>query len=99
MCTFEKTQVTREILAYLAEHPDAADTLEGIAEWWLLEQQIKCSMTHVQGAVDELVADGLLIKRSSEGLPAYFCLNAGKSEKISDVLKQKPPRRGGGSES
>jgi hypothetical protein len=93
MCTFEKTQVTREILAYLTEHPDAADTLEGIAEWWLLEQHIKCSLNHVQGAVDELVADGLLIKRSSEGLPAHFYLNASKSEEISNVLKQKQPRR------
>jgi len=30
----------REILAYLADHPDAQDTLAGIFEWWLLERKI-----------------------------------------------------------
>ena len=96
MCTFEKTQLTHEILAYLAEHPDAEDTLEGIVEWWLLEQQIKCRTAHVQEAIDELVAGGLLVERRPAGLPAYFRLNASKSKKISSLLKKGKP---GGSRS
>jgi hypothetical protein len=30
-----KTEIAREILAYLLDHPDAQDTLDGISQWWV----------------------------------------------------------------
>lgn len=36
--------IMQEILAYLSEHPDAEDTLAGIAEWWLLKQKVRHKM-------------------------------------------------------
>lgn len=33
----EACRVAERIMAYLHEHADAADTAEGIAEWWLTE--------------------------------------------------------------
>jgi len=35
-----KKRYLQEILEYLRKHPEASDTLEGIAEWWLLNQRI-----------------------------------------------------------
>ena len=63
MCIREKSQVAREILAYLAAHPDAQDTLEGIVEWWLVEQRIVQQTAAVREALAELVAQGLLVER------------------------------------
>ncbi len=54
------TRVRTAILDYLAQHGSAADTREGIAEWWLPVDQRTTSRTVIERALDTLVADGLL---------------------------------------
>jgi len=54
--------LTREILDYFAEHPDAADTPEGIAFWWIKQQRYEASVKLVRLALDELERRGLLDK-------------------------------------
>jgi hypothetical protein len=49
----ERTKLAREVLAYLAEHSDSQDTLEGIVEWWLLDREVK---TWTKNVKDALVA-------------------------------------------
>jgi len=49
-----------EILQYLKAHPDAGDTAEGIAEWWLTEQGTDESEVLVEQALNHLVKQGLL---------------------------------------
>ncbi len=49
-----------EILEYLKRHPNAKDTLEGITHWWLLEQRIQHTIPEVEGALTELVEQGLV---------------------------------------
>ncbi|HEX5732106.1 MAG TPA: hypothetical protein VF131_04645 [Blastocatellia bacterium] len=62
----------REILAYLSSHPNAQDTIEGIMHWWLLEQDIKRSMAHIQAALAELVARNLVVEhRGPDGKVRY----------------------------
>jgi len=56
----ERLQIRQQILAYLDDHPDAQDTLEGIVQWWLLEREIQHWMGRVKDALDELVAEGLI---------------------------------------
>ena len=48
------------ILQYLQNHPNAADTAEGIAEWWLTEQDANESEVFVEQALNHLVKQGLL---------------------------------------
>lgn len=43
---------------YLQEHPDAADTLVGIRQWWLPESLRSTSMELIRLALAELVATG-----------------------------------------
>jgi hypothetical protein len=57
--------VARDILAYLVEHSRAQDTLEGIVQWWVLEQSIKRGTAEVQTALAELVAQGLVLERQA----------------------------------
>lgn len=49
-------EIEKRIHAYLSGHPEAHDTLEGIVEWWLLEQQIRQSAAAVEEALQTLVA-------------------------------------------
>ena len=58
----QKSEIISEILAYLIEHPDAQDTLDGVAQWWLLEREIRCQTRAVEEALSELVANGLLVE-------------------------------------
>jgi hypothetical protein len=52
------------ILGYLRRHPQAKDTIEGITEWWLLEERIVRAELAIQAALDELVADGRVLRES-----------------------------------
>jgi len=55
--------IAREIARYLAEHPDAADTLDGIRSWWLTRQRYEDATVLVQRAVDLLVREGVVVGR------------------------------------
>ena len=53
-------QLSDEILNYLRAHPQAADTVAGIVEWWLPRQRHDEAVDRVQHALDTLVARGLV---------------------------------------
>jgi len=52
--------IRKDILDYLARNPQAQDTLDGIAGWWLLEQQFLRTKETVQKILDQLVREGLI---------------------------------------
>ncbi len=56
----EDAEVERAILAYLAEHPHAADTLGGIAEWWLTRHQVRTNVQTLARVLRRMTEDGLL---------------------------------------
>jgi len=85
--TVGKSQVAYKILAYLAEHPDAQDTLEGIVEWWLLEQKIKHRTAQVKEALAELVAKGWVLERKGRDSGVHYRLNRRKYGAIRALLK------------
>jgi len=47
---------------YIARHPNAADSIEGIRRWWL-PSSVVASAFDVQIALDRLVAAGVLSRR------------------------------------
>lgn len=64
-------EVCNAVLAYLAEHPHATDTLEGIATWWLPRQQIRFDVERVWRALEALKARGLLEEFRAGDTPSY----------------------------
>lgn len=53
--------VLRElVLRYLAEHPGAMDTLEGIAEWWITREQLRVDLQRLSRVLDDLSRQGIL---------------------------------------
>jgi hypothetical protein len=67
-----KEQPGPRILDYLREHPRAADSLEGIAGWWLLRQQVCETLSAVRQGLERLTADGIVTeRRSADGRVLY----------------------------
>lgn len=48
------------ILAYLAEHPQASDTLEGVAEWWIMQHQVRVEVNRLKKVFQQLAESGVL---------------------------------------
>lgn len=68
-------ELERAIRFYLAEHPEAMDTTEGIAEWWLMRQRIRVDLEAVVRVLSRLTGEGVL-ERIGEGEFARYRLKA-----------------------
>lgn len=90
MSLTEKSEMAYEILDYLAKNPNAQDTLEGVIEWWLLEQRLEKQIRKVKRAIDELVADGLVIERQGKDARIHYKINRRKYRKIQQLIKNMP---------
>ena len=86
MSATERSQIAFEILAYLARNPDAQDTMEGIAEWWLLAQQIERQIATVKEALADLVNRDLIVERKGKDSRIYYRLNKRRTGEISKLL-------------
>jgi hypothetical protein len=53
-------ELTEAILGYLAEHPAAMDTVEGIAEWWLMRQRARAAVERVERVLERQTEEGVL---------------------------------------
>ncbi len=53
------TEVVDALLRYLDTHPDASDTLDGIARWWL-PPTLHAEADLVRMALDRLMAQGIM---------------------------------------
>lgn len=76
---------------YLQVHPDAKDTLQGIAEWWLLKEWTEQKFQQIEASISDLVSRGLVVERRREGSSPYYWLNRTKQDEISRILKSREP--------
>lgn len=76
------SETAQDILSYLAEHPQTQDTLEGVMQWWLLEQEIKKQMDKVQAALNELIAEGLVLARRGKDGRTHYRINRRRLKEI-----------------
>jgi len=63
--------ISDAILEYLAEHPRAADTLDGIAEWWMARQQVRINVTALARVLADMTTRGLLEMTGPADAPRY----------------------------
>lgn len=85
----------REILDYFLRNPRVADSLEGVARWRLMEEQVHRGVEDVDQALDWLVAEGFLLKDSPAGSAPLFRLNriqAARAERF--VVQHRVPTSG-----
>ena len=89
MCQSCETQISEEILSYLAQHPGAQDTIEGIVGWWLLERRIKHQTVSVKAALAGLIGEGLVIERKGRGARSVYRINRRRMKTIMALLEQR----------
>ncbi len=57
-----QNELENAVLEYFLEYPNACDTLKGIAEWWIVRQQIRFETTLLAKALEHLYECGLIEK-------------------------------------
>lgn len=83
----------REVLECFARFPERHDTLQGITQWWLLENRIEWAIGEVRAALDELVARGLVIAwRTADGQTRYHANPSARAE-ITALVERNPAYR------
>ena len=60
--TAEAMAIEERILRYFADHPCAADTAQGVLQWWLGD--LVCSLDEVEAALQRLVDAGAIVART-----------------------------------
>jgi hypothetical protein len=55
-----EAELSRAILLYLEEHPQAQDTLEGIASFWVMRQKVREDVEAVAIVLSKLTKSGQL---------------------------------------
>jgi len=68
-------RASREIQAYFKENQFAAESLEGIVRWWLLQQQFERAWATVSDALNRLVAAGFLVRTENAGGNTVYSMN------------------------
>lgn len=88
-------RVARQILSYFVCNRKAVDTLEGVARWRLLEEQVSRSVRQTEAALDWLVEQGFLEEVSpSPTKVSLFRLNSQRhDEALSFLAGQEQKKR------
>jgi hypothetical protein len=82
------SQLAEQILMYLAKNPDAGDTIEGIVQWWLLEQRIENQVAETTRELRMLVDLGLVLEVESAEGRVYYRVNRRRQTEIREMLSR-----------
>jgi hypothetical protein len=78
--------MAREILRYFVRNPQAADSLEGVARWRLMDEVIRRKLDETEAGLQWLVAQGYLTSSVAPGGAVTFSLNAARAEEAERFL-------------
>jgi len=76
------SEVESAVLAYLDRHPFAADTLEGITNWWLPRQRYITAQHRIEAVLVRLVGEGVLQLRRLPTGTAMYALDTSRREPL-----------------
>jgi hypothetical protein len=78
-------EMQRSVTDYLLRHPEAKDTLEGIRQWWMPDDQVEPRTDELQLVLDELVSRGWLVELELPASPKLYGLNKQSLNQIVQV--------------
>jgi DNA-binding IscR family transcriptional regulator len=66
-----EAELALAVMRYLAEHPQAMDSVEGIGEWWVTRERVAVEVESLTKVLQQLVDVGLIEKVDSTKGPLY----------------------------
>ena len=91
MATPHDPVAVRDVVRYFVEHPQSADSLEGIARWRLLERRLHETVHDTALAVDWLVGRGYLQQIDTPGGRQLYRLPAERAGDAARLLAEELP--------
>lgn len=82
-------ELAAEICAYLDAHPDAADTVDGVVQWWIVHERWLRGIALVGRALDRLIAEGRI--EAIRGADARVVYRAARAAPPPGKPPQSPP--------
>jgi hypothetical protein len=82
--------MAREILRYFVRNPHAADSLEGVARWRLMDEVIRRKLDETEAALEWLTAQGYLTTSIAYDGTATFSLNPSPTKDVQQFLADPP---------
>jgi hypothetical protein len=77
-CWWSEADISQAVVDYLAEHPQAMETLEGIAEWWIMRLQVRVNVELLEKVLYQMTEEGVL-ERVGRGERALYHLSRSKT--------------------
>jgi len=81
-------KMVREVLEYFLRHPQAADTLEGVARWRLQAEAIERTVAETDAALRWLVQQGFLCEHRKPGSAPIFALDNSRKSEAEGLLSE-----------
>jgi hypothetical protein len=81
-------KMVREVLEYFLRHPQAADTLEGVARWRLQAETIERTVGETDEALRWLVQQGFLCEHRKPGSAPIFALDGSRKSQAERLLSE-----------
>jgi hypothetical protein len=78
--------IVKQMLSYFVRNPSAVDSVEGIARWRLLEEQIERTVRETETALEWLLAEGYLLEVRRPGTERLYQLNLKRRSKAIEFL-------------
>ncbi|MCG3158212.1 MAG: hypothetical protein DKINENOH_04853 [bacterium] len=66
-----ENEIAEAVLGYLSANPDASDTLEGIAEWWIMRQRLRVEVAQLARTLERLAGEGIIERQGEPENPRY----------------------------
>jgi hypothetical protein len=83
--------MVREILSYFLHNPHAADSLEGVATWRLLDESVRRNVEDAREALAWLVSRGYLRQEVRASSGPIFTLNEERRREADVFLERGTP--------
>jgi hypothetical protein len=79
-------RLSRDVLSFFLRNPNAADSLEGVARWRLLDEAVRHTVEEADRAVRWLLVQGFLREVSTSAAGRIYMLNPDRRAEAESFL-------------